>query len=401
PPAPSGLPSLAAAPPAPRPPRPSRSEASRPTSSSGPPRDLSPAAAPSPSACCPSSTSRRPSLTAASPACAFSPPPTAPPTSAAPSGPTSISPCSAAGSSTLSSAAAPPTPAPACSRPLHLPPPPLIRLRPLPRPLHRLPLHPRLPRRHPLRPRRRCRHRYRFPGADPAPPGWHVPLRGPRRDVRRRRRLPRFLRLGLPQMRPRGRRHRHLRRQARHQAASGRDPGPGRAQDCRGGGDPGGGAPDPGAPEAATGGGAGGASGRRSRIRHPVLRRGDLLRRQVWADVREAIVRAWKERGVVTEADLKTEYLRKWDEEYGGMFRFLGLLQQVFYGSNAGREALVELCADEYVQRMTFESYLYKRMARGDWRNDLGLAWRTIGSLVRAGLWVEVDRLRGIGADSS
>lgn len=116
----------------------------------------------------------------------------------------------------------------------------------------------------------------------------------------------------------------------------------------------------------------------------------------------EAIVRAWKERGVVTEADLKTEYLRKWDDEYRGMFRFLDLLQQVFYGSNAGREALVELCADEYVQRMTFESYLYKRMARGDWRKDLGLAWRTIGSLVRAGVmgW-EVDRLRGIGADSS
>ncbi|URE12080.1 FAD binding domain [Musa troglodytarum] len=50
----------------------------------------------------------------------------------------------------------------------------------------------------------------------------------------------------------------------------------------------------------------------------------------------EAIVRAWKERGVVTEADLKTEYLRKWDEEYGGMFRFLGLLQQVFYGATPG-----------------------------------------------------------------
>ncbi|XP_074572799.1 uncharacterized protein LOC141829261 [Curcuma longa] len=109
----------------------------------------------------------------------------------------------------------------------------------------------------------------------------------------------------------------------------------------------------------------------------------------------EAIVRSWKERGVVTEADLKNEYLGKWDGEYLGMFRFLDLLQRVFYGSNAGREALVELCADEYVQRMTFESYLHKRMATGDWRENLGLAWRTVSSLMRASIvgW-EIGRLR-------
>ncbi|WOL14717.1 hypothetical protein Cni_G23498 [Canna indica] len=115
----------------------------------------------------------------------------------------------------------------------------------------------------------------------------------------------------------------------------------------------------------------------------------------------EAIVRSWKNRGVVTESDLKREYLRKWDDEYGGMFRFLDLLQRVFYRTNAGREALVELCADEYVQRMTFDSYLHKKMARGDWRKDLELAWKTVGSLMRAGIvGAEVERLGRIAADS-
>ncbi|PKU66471.1 Geranylgeranyl diphosphate reductase, chloroplastic [Dendrobium catenatum] len=99
----------------------------------------------------------------------------------------------------------------------------------------------------------------------------------------------------------------------------------------------------------------------------------------------EAIVRIWKKgEGMVTEEELKEEYLRKWDGEYLGMFRFLDLLQRVFYGSNVGREALVEMCQDEYVQRMTFDSYFYKRLAEGDRWRDVGLMWKTVASLVKA-----------------
>ncbi|KAK3036169.1 hypothetical protein RJ639_029906 [Escallonia herrerae] len=65
---------------------------------------------------------------------------------------------------------------------------------------------------------------------------------------------------------------------------------------------------------------------------------------------------------------------------------FLDLLQKVFYGSNAAREALVELCGDEYVQRMTFESYLYKKLATGNPWEDLKMLSSTIGSLVRSNL---------------
>ncbi|OAY66608.1 Geranylgeranyl diphosphate reductase, chloroplastic [Ananas comosus] len=109
----------------------------------------------------------------------------------------------------------------------------------------------------------------------------------------------------------------------------------------------------------------------------------------------DAIVRIWKEKGRVAEADLKREYLRRWDEEFAGTFRFLDALQRVFYGSNAAREALVELCSDEYVQRMTFDSYLHKKMAAGRPLDDLGLLWKSAGSLLRATiLGREVERLR-------
>ena len=38
----------------------------------------------------------------------------------------------------------------------------------------------------------------------------------------------------------------------------------------------------------------------------------------------------------------------------------LDILQKVFYRSNPAREAFVEMCASDYVQKMTFDSYLYK-----------------------------------------
>lgn len=98
----------------------------------------------------------------------------------------------------------------------------------------------------------------------------------------------------------------------------------------------------------------------------------------------EAIVRA-SDGGekTINEDDLKREYLKKWDEKYLTTFRFLDLLQRVFYGSNAAREALVELCGDEYVQRMTFESYLYKKLADGNRWEDAKMVMNTIGSLIR------------------
>ena len=52
------------------------------------------------------------------------------------------------------------------------------------------------------------------------------------------------------------------------------------------------------------------------------------------------------------------------------------------------------MCANEYVQKMTFDSYLYKTVVPGNPLEDLKLAVSTIGSLVRANaLRKEMDKL--------
>ncbi|KAK4768114.1 hypothetical protein SAY87_003255 [Trapa incisa] len=86
---------------------------------------------------------------------------------------------------------------------------------------------------------------------------------------------------------------------------------------------------------------------------------------------------------MVDESDLR-KYLKKWDKTYWPTYKVLDVLQKVFYRSNPAKEAFVEMCADEYVQKMTFDSYLYKTVTPGNPLDDLKLAFNTIGSLVRA-----------------
>uniref|UniRef100_A0A1J3KA53 Geranylgeranyl diphosphate reductase, chloroplastic n=1 Tax=Noccaea caerulescens TaxID=107243 RepID=A0A1J3KA53_NOCCA len=96
---------------------------------------------------------------------------------------------------------------------------------------------------------------------------------------------------------------------------------------------------------------------------------------------------------MIDEGDLR-KYLEKWDKTYLPTYRVLDVLQKVFYRSNPAREAFVEMCGDEYVQKMTFDSYLYKRVAPGNPLEDLKLAVNTIGSLVRANaLRREIEKL--------
>ena len=52
---------------------------------------------------------------------------------------------------------------------------------------------------------------------------------------------------------------------------------------------------------------------------------------------------------------------------------FLNSLLQVFYTNNGAREAFVELCASEYVQKVTFDSYLYKKVQGNNPFEDIKL----------------------------
>jgi len=85
---------------------------------------------------------------------------------------------------------------------------------------------------------------------------------------------------------------------------------------------------------------------------------------------------------VPTEADLKV-YLRRWDRQYGATYLVLDLLQRVFYRTDATREAFVEMCSDIDVQKLTFDSYLYKTVVPANPLTQLKITAKTVGSLLR------------------
>jgi len=85
---------------------------------------------------------------------------------------------------------------------------------------------------------------------------------------------------------------------------------------------------------------------------------------------------------IPTEADLKV-YLKRWDKKYGLTYKVLDILQNVFYRSDATREAFVEMCDDLDVQRLTFDSYLYKTVVPANPFVQLKITAKTIGSLLR------------------
>jgi geranylgeranyl reductase len=83
-----------------------------------------------------------------------------------------------------------------------------------------------------------------------------------------------------------------------------------------------------------------------------------------------------------TEADLKL-FLKNWNKQYGATYLVLDILQRVFYRSDAAREAFVEMCADIDVQKLTFDSYLYKTVVPANPLKQMKITAKTIGSLIR------------------
>lgn len=86
---------------------------------------------------------------------------------------------------------------------------------------------------------------------------------------------------------------------------------------------------------------------------------------------------------VPTEKQMIEEYIKPYDALYGPTYTVLDILQKVFYTNNAAREAFVELCKSDYVQRVTFNSYLYKKVQGNNPISDVKLLLETIGSLIR------------------
>ena len=85
---------------------------------------------------------------------------------------------------------------------------------------------------------------------------------------------------------------------------------------------------------------------------------------------------------IPTEQEIKL-YLKRWDKAYGITYKVLDILQRVFYRSDATREAFVEMCADRDVQKLTFDSYLYKTVVPANPFVQMKITAKTIGSLLR------------------
>ncbi|MEG4292632.1 geranylgeranyl reductase [Microcoleus sp. C2C3] len=85
---------------------------------------------------------------------------------------------------------------------------------------------------------------------------------------------------------------------------------------------------------------------------------------------------------IPTEEEIKV-YLKRWDKAYGITYKVLDILQRVFYRSDATREAFVEMCADRDVQKLTFDSYLYKTVVPANPFIQMKITAKTIGSLLR------------------
>lgn len=83
-----------------------------------------------------------------------------------------------------------------------------------------------------------------------------------------------------------------------------------------------------------------------------------------------------------SERDLKV-YLRQWDRRYGATYKVLEVLQSIFYRNDAAREAFVEMCDDSDVQKLTFDSYLYKRVVMMTPWQQIKLTLRTLGAVLR------------------
>ena len=85
---------------------------------------------------------------------------------------------------------------------------------------------------------------------------------------------------------------------------------------------------------------------------------------------------------IPTENDLKI-YLKKWDKQYGTTYKVLEILQNIFYRNDSAREAFVEMCDDMDVQRLTFDSYLYKKVVAMKPLQQLKITFLTLGSILR------------------
>ena len=67
---------------------------------------------------------------------------------------------------------------------------------------------------------------------------------------------------------------------------------------------------------------------------------------------------------------------------HGRVFRVLGFMQWFWYHNDKRRELFVKMCRDPDVQRLTWDSYMNKRIARRDPMAHLRVVFKDLANLV-------------------
>ena len=75
-------------------------------------------------------------------------------------------------------------------------------------------------------------------------------------------------------------------------------------------------------------------------------------------------------------------YEKNFRKLYAPIFFGLEVLQNVYYRNDRLRESFVAICADDDVQRITFDSYLYKKMVPAPWSVQMKIFSKNIYHLI-------------------
>ncbi len=76
-------------------------------------------------------------------------------------------------------------------------------------------------------------------------------------------------------------------------------------------------------------------------------------------------------------------YEDEWWSEYQTMYRFLRGLQRWGYGNERQMEVFTDMCRNKDVQRLTFESYMHKRMTPVPWLTQMRMTGDIVASQLR------------------
>jgi len=76
-------------------------------------------------------------------------------------------------------------------------------------------------------------------------------------------------------------------------------------------------------------------------------------------------------------------FQQQWWKEYRTMYRFLQWLQKWGYGNERQMEVFTDMCNNKDVQQLTFESYMFKKMAPVSWGRQMRMTADIVAAQAR------------------